>query len=381
MRRKRVTVPPVADPWIRGWGQTPYIKRPDSSLTLLDLFKDAVEKALNSSHISLHEIDGLAVSSFTLAPDKAIDIAVKFGIKLRWIMDGATGGASGVDMLQHARHAIREGSASNILILAGDLFQPKDFLDLVENYNAWAQEFLSPLGIAGPNPLFALLTSIQMERLGIDKSVYGQIVIKQREWANGNPSALYREPMTLEQYLSAPEISAPLNLYDCVPVVSGASAVIMSAQSEGSIALTQAMANHNFDSQMGDGTHTGLSEIAGEFWRRAELTPSDIDFLSLYDDYPAIVLAQLIDLGFIDPHNVKVSLTQFLFNSKTRLNSSGGQLSCGQNGAGGGLHGILDVLNGLAQDPQARFGVASGYGMVSYRYGACANLALFEVKR
>jgi acetyl-CoA acetyltransferase len=380
MRRRKVTVLLDADPRIRGWGQTPYIKRPASDLTLISLFHDAVEKAIKNSDISLHEIDGLAVSSFTLSPDKAIDIAVKFGLKLRWIMDGSTGGASGVDMLQHARNAIRDGSASNILILAGDLFHPADFARLVENYNSWTQEFLSPLGIIGPNPLFAFVTAAQIKKFGIDKSVYGQLVIKQREWAEGNPSALYRQPMTMQDYLSAPEISDPLNLFDCVPVVSGASALVISARARSPIALIKTMVNHNFDGQMGDGTQTGLGEIAGEFWRRSGLSPSDIHILSLYDDYPAIVLAQLVDLGFIDQHNVRQSLTEFLANPKVRLNASGGQLSCGQNGAGGGLHGVIDILDGLKRNPQARYGLVSGYGMVSYRYGVCANLALFEVQ-
>jgi len=371
---------------IKGWGQTKYIRKPSNTDSLIDLFAEAISSALNDANLKLSDIDGIAVSSFTLKPDHAIDLAVKFNLKVNWIMDGSTGGASGIDMLQHAVSAIKDKTAKNILLLGGDLFKENDFTDLILNYNTNTRDFHSPAGLVGPNPLFALLTTLQMNKYHFTKEDYGKVVISQRKHANANPKALYRDPLTMTEYLAAPIISAPLGLYDCVPVVSGASAIIVGQSSidatlENELQVKKISTMHNYDYQNGDGTSTGLSEIALEFWEEVKLKPKDVNYLALYDDYPAIVLAQLMDLGFISRENSPASLQNFIENSKTQLNSSGGQLTCGQNGAGGGMHGLIEICEGLRNDKQSKYGLACGYGMVTYRYGSCSNLVLIEAHR
>lgn len=371
---------------IKGWGQTKYIRKASDTDSLLNLFTEAISTALDNANLKLSDIDGFAVSSFTLSPDRAIDLAVKFNLKVNWIMDGSTGGASGIDMLQHAASAIKDKTAKNILLLSGDLFREGQFADLILNYNSNTRDYLSPSGIIGPNPMFALLTTLQMNKYNLTKEDYGKIVISQRKHANSNPKALYRDLLTMPEYLEAPMISTPLGLYDCVPVVSGASAVIVGSSASdknarNSLRVKEIRANHNFDYQNGDGTSTGLSEIAPEFWNETNLKLEDIDYLALYDDYPSIVLAQLMDLGFVSRENSSASLQSFIEKSTTQLNSSGGQLTCGQNGAGGGMHGLIEIFDGLKNNIDSRYGLACGYGMITYRYGSCSNLALIETIR
>jgi acetyl-CoA acetyltransferase len=348
---------------IKGWGQTKYIRKPSENESLFDLFAKAISIALDDANLKLSDIDGFAVSSFTLKPDRAIDLAVKFNLKVNWIMDGSTGGASGIDILQHAASAIKDKTAKNILLLSGDLFREGQFADLVLNYNTTTRDYLAPSGIIGPNPLFALLTTLQMDKYHLTKKDYGSIVIAQRKFANSNPKALYRELLTMSDYLAAPMISTPLGLYDCVPVVSGASAIVVGSatgdkNAKNNLQVKKIRANHNYDFHNGDGTSTGLSEIALDFWNEVNLKPEEVSYLALYDDYPAIVLAQLMDLGFVSRENSSSSLQSFLDKSETQLNSSGGQLTCGQNGAGGGMHGLIEVCEGLKNNPNSRYGVA-----------------------
>ena len=371
---------------IKGWGQTKYIRKPSDTDSLFDLFAEAISTALVDANLKLSDIDGFAVSSFTLKPDRAIDLAVKFNLKINWIMDGSTGGASGIDMLQHAASAIKDKTVKNILLLSGDLFREGQFADLILNYNTNTRDYLAPSGIIGPNPMFAILTTLQMNKYHFMKEDYGKIVISQRKYANSNPKALYRDLLTISDYLAAPMISTPLGLYDCVPVVSGASAIIVGSfvgdkNAKNCLQVKKVRANHNYDYHNGDGTSTGLSEIAPEFWEEVNLKPEEINFLALYDDYPAIVLAQLMDLGFVSRDNSSASLQSFIEKSTTQLNSSGGQLTCGQNGAGGGMHGLIEICEGLKNDREAQYGLACGYGMVTYRYGSCSNLVLIEASR
>ena len=363
--------------FVRASVQTAYSKRPSADTSTISVLADAFAALLESSGLLAKDIDGLAVSSFTLAPDRAIDLAVKFGLKLSWIMDGGTGGASGVDMSQHAFRAVESGDAHNIAVLGGDVFRDADFINLVENYNRNTQELLTPIGVQGPNPLFSLLTQRQMQEFGLTKEDYGHLVIHQRKMAATNPNALYREPLSMDEYLSAPEVSSPLGMFDCVPVASGANGVLISNEpGDTRVAIRKILVAHNFDQHQGDGTVTGLSQISDALFE--VMDRDSIDVLALYDDYPAIVIAQLADLGFISRLTASADLRKLLSHGQPLINSSGGQLSSGQCGAGAGLHGMVEVVSALCNSTATR-GLVTGYGMVAYRYGACANAMLLEV--
>ena len=189
----------------------------------------AVAGALADAGIEHHAVDGLGVASFSLAPDHAIDLAWRLGLRVRWLMDDANGGASAVNMLQHAVRAIEAGDAETIVLCAGDHLDRAAFRRLVEEYNRATAEHLTPLGYAGPNALFAMLTQRWLAARGLDRAALGAIPLAQRAWAAGNPGAVYRDPLTLEEYLASPFVAEPLTRYDCVPVVSGADAIVVTA--------------------------------------------------------------------------------------------------------------------------------------------------------
>ena len=114
--------------------EVPYARHPDGSTTG-DLLARAFGQALAEAGVAHGEVDGLGVSSFTLGPDHAVDLAWRFGIAPRWLMDDCLGGASGIDLLQHAVRAIQAGDAKVVVLVAGDRFEPADFTRLTEHYN------------------------------------------------------------------------------------------------------------------------------------------------------------------------------------------------------------------------------------------------------
>jgi acetyl-CoA acetyltransferase len=91
-----------------------------------------------------------------------------------------------------------------------------------------------------------------------------------------------------------------------------------------------------------------------------------------------MVLVQLADLGFGEPHELLIRIV----DQRLPVNTSGGQLSAGQAGAAGGMHHLVEAIAQLTsraegrQVDRARFAVVTGYGMVAYGHGACANAAL-----
>lgn len=363
--------------------EVPYVRRGrvQTSELLARAFCAAVERA----GVQPREVDGLGVASFTHAPDRAIDLAWKLALRPRWIMDDGNGGTSGLNLLQHAARAVQCGDASVVVVLAGDHFGADDFTRLVENYNQTTRDALRPLGGAGPNALFAMLTTRHMHATGLTREDYGRLVVTQRGWASQNPLAVYRSVLGLDAYLAAPIVAAPLCRFDCVPVVDGANAVVVArrdhprARSGGAIRIRALASLHNADQQEGDGLRTGLAEIAAALWRAAGIGPTDVDVACVYDDYPVMVLVQLADLGFFAPQHVRRFVHEQVATRRFALNTSGGQLSAGQAGTAGGMHGLVEALTQLQRDAgarqveRARHALVTGYGMVEYRHGMCAT--------
>ena len=376
------------DAVIAGCGESPYSRHPPAGTTTSQVLADAGARALSSAGLKPSALDGLAVSSFSLAPDHAVDLAWRLGLRLRWLMQDTNGGASGINMLQHATRAVQAGDARAIVVLAGDHLPRDRFQDLVENYNRATSDHLAPLPFGGPNSLFAMLTQRHAAAHGLKREDYGALVVAQRQWAAGNPGAAYRDPMSLHDYLNAPVVADPLCVYDCVPVVTGADAVIVCAADEPTknkaVAIRALKMSINPDDQQGDGLRTGLADVADDVWRAAGTAPDEIDVTMVYDDYPAMALVQLADLGFARDGDVRSLIHERIATRQVPVNTSGGQLSAGQAGAAGGLHGVVEAVHqlrgeaGERQVAEARKALVAGYGMVCYRYGACAGATVLE---
>src|SRR5258708_23397714 len=187
--------------------------------------RDAVVAALKDAQLGAKDIQGLAVASFSLAPDTAVDLAWKLGLSLHWILQDTNGGSSAMNMLGHALRGVETGAAETILVLGGDATGLAGYAKVAANFSTVTQKHVGPLGHGGPNGVYALVASRQMKKYGLEKSDYGHIAVAQREWAAKNPFAVYRMPLTMEQYLAAPMVADPLSRYDCVPVVAGAQAM------------------------------------------------------------------------------------------------------------------------------------------------------------
>lgn len=363
---------------IVGAAEAPYLRHPPAELTTLQVLADAASLALEDAGLEVGDVDGLGIASFSLTPDRAIDLAVRLGVRSRWLMDSGTGGACGVDLLQHARRAVEARDARCVLLLAGDVLRPAASRALSQTYNSARRDHLAPIA-GGSNALFALVTRRHMLAHGLERAHYGVVPVSQRAWAAGNPNAAYRSPLTIAEYLEAPLVADPLGVYDCVPVVAGADAIVVSASGDG-VRIRALAASHNADGHGGDGLRTGLAGLAGRLWEEAGAAPSDVDVVAVYDDYPVMVLIQLADLGFGPP----CEMVRVLAERRLAVNTSGGQLSAGQAGAGGGMHGLVEVVRqlragaGARQVVGARLGVVTGYGMVAYRFGVCANAVVLE---
>ena len=252
---------------IIGVGQSAYTRRPEPGQSTHTFIRDAVVAALRDAQVDARDVQGMAVASFSLAPDTAVDLAWKLGLSLRWLLQDTNGGSSAMNMLGHALRGVESGAADVILVIGGDATGLAGYGKIAANYNIATRDHLAPLGHGGPNGVYSLVTSRQMKKYGLEKSDYGQIAIAQRAWAAKNPFAVYRTPLTMEEYLAAPMVADPLSRYDCVPVVAGAQAIVLAhpdrcPRGRAPVRVRAHRASFNYDNQEGDGLQTGISTFA-----------------------------------------------------------------------------------------------------------------------
>src|SRR5262249_30555164 len=160
-------------------------------------------------------IDGLCFSSFTLAPDTAVALTQHLGLSLRWLDHIPMGGAAGIVALRRAIRAVEAGDADVVACVAADTNTPDTFHFTLGNFSQFTQDAVWPYGAGGPNASFALLTSYYMREYGARREDFGKLCVAQRQNALSFPSALFRQPLTLEHYLSARPIASPIHLFDC----------------------------------------------------------------------------------------------------------------------------------------------------------------------
>ncbi len=355
----------------------------------------ALSETLKQSGLAKADIDGLCVSSFTLMPDTAVGLTQHLGMTLRWLDHIPMGGACGIVALRRAARAVQFGDATVVACVAGDTNHPDSFRLNLGTFSQFARDAVYPYGSGGPNASFAFLTDYYMRTYGATREDFGKLCVAQRANALKFPHALMRRPLTLDEYLNARVIAEPLRLYDCVMPCAGAEAfLVLSRAKAEALGLPYArilatIERHNAFPDDPIQYRGGWALDCDELYGQAEIGPKDIDVIAAYDDYPVIEVMQLEDLGFCKKGEGPdfVRCHSFTADGSLPLNTSGGQLSVGQAGAAGGFLGLVEIIRQVTGQPlgaavaNARFGLASGFGMINYDRGLCSGAAILAARQ
>lgn len=350
----------------------------------------ALYELLCASGLQKNDVDGMCVSSFTLAPDTAVGLTQHLGMAPRWLDHIPMGGASGVVALRRAARAVQAGDAEVVACLAGDTNHVDSFRHTVSQFSRFAQDAVYPYGAGGPNASFALLTAHYMVQTGATREDFGKLCVAQRDNALRYGHALMKKPLTLEQYLGARLITDPIHLFDCVMPCAGADAfLVMTADRARALGLPavrvlSTIERHNAWSEDPIQQRGGWTMDADELYGLAGRGPQDMDFMQAYDDYPVINMMQIEDLGFCEKGQAPQFVRDhtFTIDGSFPFNTNGGQLSVGQAGAAGGYLGLVEGLRQLTgtaggtQVTQAQTGLVSGFGMINYDRGLCTAAAV-----
>ena len=156
------------------------------------------------------------------------------------------------------------------------------------------REWTAPFGAMSPANWIAINASQYFHRYGADRELLGVIALNGRANAARNPAAIHRDPMTMDDYLSARMISTPFGLYDCDVPCDGSVAVVVSDASVAADLRKRAVRVEAVGTQIlervswDQGTLTHEPQVIGQsahLWSRTTLGPDDVDVALVYDGF------------------------------------------------------------------------------------------------
>ena len=352
----------------------------------------ALSRLIADSGLARGAIDGLCLGSFTLAPDTAIGLTQHLGVTVRWLDHVPLGGACGIVTLRRALRAVQAGDAEVVACIGADTNHLDSFRQGLDNFSVSARDAVLPYASGGPNASFAFLTSYYMRTYGATREDFGKLCVAQRDNALRFPHALFKQKLTLEQYLNARLIADPIRLFDCVMPCAGAEGfLVMTRQRAEALGLPYVCVRstcerHNAFPDDAIQMRGGWVLDREHLYGAAGVEPADIDFVQTYDDYPVMSLIQLEDLGFCHKGEGPEFIRRHSFTTDGTfpINTSGGQLSVGQAGCAAGFLGLVESIRQLTDRnlarpvSGARFGLAVGFGMITYDRGLCSGAAILS---
>ena len=348
----------------------------------------AFSKVLERASLKKQDVDGLTVSSFTLAPDTAIGLTQHLGLSPRWLDHIPFGGASGVVALRRAARAVEAGDAEIVACIGGDTNHVDSFRLTLANFSQFARDAVYPYGAGGPNASFAFLTAHYMRLHGATREDFGKLCVAQRANALKYPHALFKKPLTLEEYMAARPIAEPLHLFDCVMPCAGADGFLVLPEERAKrlrlpyVLLKGTIERHNAFASDPVQMRAGWALDRDELYGQAGVEPKDIDLVETYDDYPVISLMQLEDLGFCG----KGEGADFVRKHSFTYDKLSGKVAYAVISYGGFL-GMVEAIRQLTGEAGERsvkgaeLGLVSGFGMINYDRGLGSGAAILQKAR
>ncbi|MEU1511445.1 OB-fold domain-containing protein [Streptomyces sp. NPDC005811] len=352
----------------------------------LELTVEACEKAVADAGLTLDDIDGLstypgggAYGGFAEGGVTALESAL--GIRPVWHNGaGETFGPGGSVIA--AMLAVAAGLARHVLCFR--TVWEATYAELIRQGRirmpqpVGPEGWFKPFGAVSPAIMLAMNAQRHMHRYGSTRETLGWIALNQRAGAALHPDAIYRDPLTMDDYLSARTITTPFGLYDCDVPCDGATAVVVSAAETAPDRPRPAIRIEAVGTQIVErpewdqATLTHEPQVLGQaahLWTRTDLRPADVDVALLYDGFTFNCLSWLEALGFCGIGEARGFLDggkNIARDGVIPLNPHGGQLSHGRTHGMGLLHEAVVQLRGeggARQVAGARTAVVSSGGL------------------
>ena len=228
------------------------------------------------------------------------------------------------------------------------------------------REWRAPFGAISAANWIAMNANQYLHRYGAPREMLGMIALNARANAARNPVAIYRDPMTMDDYLSARPITSPFGLYDCdIPCDASIAVIVSDAAVAKDIPHpavhmeavgTQILERVSWD----QGTMTHEPQVIGQaahLWTRTSLTPADVDLALVYDGFTFNAISWLEALGFCgfgEAYDWLDGGRRIALDGEVPVNPHGGQLSEGRTHGFGFIYEAVAQLRHDAGERQVR---------------------------
>lgn len=348
--------------YITGVGQSQIGVKLTRAPLLLTL--DAVREALDEADLTIDQIDGVstypgrAPAYLGFSPVGTEELIDALGIRATWYAGGGEI-TSQLGAVVAAATAVRAGLARHVICYrtvyeAAALARPEEYPPLRRDKVDGNAQWFAPFNALSAANWTAQYAMRHVKRYGLTREQLAQVALTDRANAALNPRALVREPLTMDEYMSARMISTPLCLYDCDRFTDASTVLIVSAGSaidEVSCrpiriaAMAGTVERHSWD----QAEWMACYPTGADLWKRTDYKPSDVDTVQLYDGFSFQTIAWLEALGFCDLGEGGRFIEggkRIALDGELPLNTFGGQIGAGRLHGFGFAHESVVQLRG-----------------------------------
>lgn len=312
----------------------------------------AARDALRDAGLTFADVDGVFFTDSTDTFGAASSLAQMMGIQPKIVDNSRSGGNVFQSYVERAAWLLDAGlidvaligSASNQLSASGGLSRSSRPFVFESVYKP-----VLPIGA------YALAAARHMFEFGTTTEQLGAVALAARQWAQLNPEAYKRDPLTMDDYLASRMVSDPLRVLDSCLVTDGAAAIVMTradrardlARSPVYVLGAASRTSHANITAMKDLTTTALAECGPRALAHAGLTVGEIDVVELYDAFTINTIMFLEDLGFCAKGEGGRFVEDGAIAPGGRLpvNTNGGGLSCTHPGQ----YGMFTLVEAVRQ--------------------------------
>lgn len=369
---------------IAGIGEVPTGRFPEKGAISFAL--ESARMAIGDAGLTKDDIDYVIPTGALFSGPFSNELATgriveELGLKnVRKNIQVFSGGSSSSNALQMSGALIVAGLARNILFVHADKLgtgvTSQGGIDLFSTAGI-SSEWEVPYG-QHYSSVAALATTRYKYETGCTDEQLSAVCVSNRKWAELNPNAFFRKPLTIEEVMSSKMLSTPLRAKHSNMLFDGGGAfVVTSTERARDLPNTPVyilgeggVVSHFVYSQEPDLTRFGWAKAGREAFDEAGINPQDIDVAEIYDSYPIYQLLAFEEIGLCE----RGEAGEIFLRGDTwpgghiPTTTDGGMLSKGHIGAGGSVSLMIEAARqlmgkaGERQVPDARFAVETATG-------------------
>ncbi len=319
----------------------------------IELLAGVVADAVADAGLRMAEVDGLfgCMQTDFLS---MLSLGEQLGIQPKVTGNNRIGGSSFLAHTLQAALALEAGLCEVAVVCYASTQRSTAGRLMASAASEWSV-WEAPYAARFPVSSYALAASRHMHAFGTTRADLAAVAVSARRWAQLNPEAFMREPLSLEDVLAARMVSSPLGKLDCCLVTDGAGALVMVRRERaGDLAKPPifllggaVVQTHKQISEMPDLCTTGARESGRLAYEMAGVAPADMDLVQLYDAFTINTILLLEDLGFCPKGEGGrfVSEGRIAPGGSLPVNTNGGGLSCCHPG----MYGLFTLIEGVRQ--------------------------------